>query len=210
MVAHIHNQTFWLLPEKALFLPEHKTLVVADVHVGKAAHFRKNGVAMPVDAVQNELAILSQLITQYVPDKLVFLGDLFHAAPNAEWQALQHWLAERPGTEVILVRGNHDTHVGEDILAQITVVNQWQQGDLLFTHEPLVGVPNSLYNICGHLHPGVRLVGKGKQQLRLPCFHFTKNHGILPAFGSLTGAVALPTKHAQVYAVVNKSTVLQV
>lgn len=210
MVAHIHNQTFWLLSEKALFLPEHKTLVVADVHVGKAAHFRKNGVAMPVDAVQNELAVLSQLITQYVPDKLVFLGDLFHAAPNAEWQALQHWLAELPSTEAILVRGNHDTHVGEDISAQITVVNQWQQGNLLLTHEPLVGVPEGFYNICGHIHPGVRLVGKGKQQLRLPCFHFTKNQGILPAFDSLTGAVALPTKGAEVFAVVAGKQVLRV
>lgn len=200
----IQAEEFWLLPEKALYWPEQKTMVVADVHVGKAAHFRKNGVAMPVDAVQNELAVLTQLISQYAPKKLVFLGDLFHATPNVEWLALQQWLAELTGTEVLLVRGNHDIHVGDDMLAQLTIVHQLQQGNFIFTHEPLNEVSNGFYNLCGHIHPGVKLIGKGKQQLRLPCFHFTKNQGILPAFGSLTGAMPMATKNARVFAVASQ------
>jgi len=41
--------------------------------------------------------------------------------------------------------------------------------------------------IAGHLHPVFHLHGKGRQSLRLPCFHSTEEMTILPAFGDFTG-----------------------
>ena len=43
------------------------------------------------------------------------------------------------------------------------------------------------YAVAGHIHPGVRLNGRGRDSLRLPCFWFTKTHAVLPAFGDFTG-----------------------
>ena len=37
-----------LLPQKAIYYPQHKTLLAADLHLGKAGHFRNAGIAVPV------------------------------------------------------------------------------------------------------------------------------------------------------------------
>ena len=58
------------------------------------------------------------------------------------------------------------------------------------------------YVFCGHIHPGVNLVGKGRQSLTLPCFAFGKKQGILPSFGKFTGRVAIrSTKTDRIFAV---------
>ena len=43
----INNHNFILHPSGAIFWLEKKTLFLADVHLGKVAHFRKNGIAVP-------------------------------------------------------------------------------------------------------------------------------------------------------------------
>jgi len=56
--------------------------------------------------------------------------------------------------------------------------------NLLLTHEPLEHQHPDVYNLAGHIHPGARLYGKGRQALLLPCFSFwEKTRGLLPAFG---------------------------
>jgi metallophosphoesterase superfamily enzyme len=42
------------------------------------------------------------------------------------------------------------------------------------------------YVLAGHQHPCVH-VGRGIERLRLPCFHFGRRVGVLPAFGAFTG-----------------------
>ena len=39
---------------------------------------------------------------------------------------------------------------------------------------------------------GVLLQGRARQRLRLPCFHFGAQGGVLPAFGAFTGLHLLP------------------
>jgi metallophosphoesterase superfamily enzyme len=54
----------------------------------------------------------------------------------------------------------------------------------------------------GHIHPAVKLRGKGRQRLKLPCFFFAKDYGVMPSFGDFTGSFALsPTGSDQVYAI---------
>jgi len=60
----------------------------------------------------------------------------------------------------------------------------------------------SLYNLAGHIHPAVRLRGKARSYIKLPCFYFDANRCILPSFGTFTGsAVINPKKGDFVYAV---------
>ena len=75
-------------------------------------------------------------------------------------------------------------------------------GNLLLTHEPMETSSPGVYNLSGHIHPGARLYGKGRQALVLPCFYFGKDQGILPAFGSFTGLYPVRvSKGDQVYVI---------
>ncbi|MDQ2928306.1 MAG: DEAD/DEAH box helicase, partial [Pseudomonadota bacterium] len=43
------------------------------------------------------------------------------------------------------------------------------------------------YAVAGHLHPCISLGGRAGDHLRLPCFWFGDDVGVLPAFGAFTG-----------------------
>jgi metallophosphoesterase superfamily enzyme len=58
-------------------------------------------------------------------------------------------------------------------------------GPFLLTHHP--ATDHDAFNICGHVHPGIRLTGKGRQGIKLPCFFMRGRQLIVPAFGSFTG-----------------------
>ena len=45
--------------------------------------------------------------------------------------------------------------------------------------------------ICGHLHPGATLKGRGRFRVKMKAFYFNSWIGILPAFGALTGHYSL-------------------
>lgn len=63
------------------------------------------------------------------------------------------------------------------------------------------GTPPEPYTLSGHLHPGITLSGKGRQRLRLPCFWFGAQTGILPAFGAFTGLADIqPRQGDQIFA----------
>src|ERR1700712_832286 len=102
------GQDLLLLPQKAIYWKQQKALIAADVHLGKVGHFRKAGIAVPRDMEQSDLAVLSDLIFEYKPEKLFFLGDLFHSDLNADWEWLRLWRQQFPKLEIILIRGNHD------------------------------------------------------------------------------------------------------
>ena len=69
-----------------------------------------------------------------------------------------------------------------------------------FCHAP-EDAGNDAFYWCGHLHPGIRLRGKGKQSITLPCFFLSQHMGILPAFGSFTGlALQKPKAGERVFA----------
>lgn len=187
----IFNQTLLLLPQKAVFWQEQKTLIVADVHLGKVGHFRKAGIAIPKLLEQEDLATLSDLINEYKPENIIFLGDLFHSDMNNDWDWFVLWRELYKNIRMLLVKGNHD------ILQQkfydhldFETVETLHSGPFLFSHEPLkpqLFQTTTLYAISGHIHPGVTLHGRGRQKITLPCFHFGVRQAILPAFGRFTG-----------------------
>ena len=85
------------------------------------------------------------------------------------------------------VRGNHDDHAGDPpaALGLQVLDGPLRLGPWALQHQP-EAVPGA-YALAGHLHPGVLLRGRGRQRLRLPCFHFGPQVGVLPAFGGFTG-----------------------
>ena len=194
-----------LLPEKALFLHQERTLLIADLHFGKINHFRQAGLPVPPAASQKNTEGLIDLINKLKPSRMIFLGDLFHSHYNEEWEVVGQVVSHFPACSFELVRGNHDIMSEQQYNRKgIRVVDHEGIDDWILTHEPMkvTEIPKGKINIAGHLHPGARLHGRGRQSLMLPCFWFSKNQVILPAFGSFTGLASIrPRKNDEVYVI---------
>lgn len=179
-----------LLPQKAAFLPDTRTLLIADAHIGKAVSFRKLGVPVPRGTTSETLQGLSELVAAQAATRIVFLGDFLHsrhAHAASTLGAVARWRAAHAELELVLVRGNHDDHAGDPPAALgFRVVDEpLREGGLALCHhpEPVDGA----YVLAGHLHPCVSLGGRAHDRLRLPCFYFGERVGVLPAFGAFTG-----------------------
>lgn len=186
-----------LLAQRAAWLPQAATLLVADVHLGKAAAFRAMGVPVPEATTAATLGRLDALIGALRPATLCVLGDLLHApasqAPSVI-DALAAWRERHAGVRVVLVRGNHDARAGDPPpRCAIDVVDEpWRHAGLSLRHEPpgQGAAADEGYCVAGHLHPVLRLYGRG-DALRLPCFWVRERCTVLPAFGDFTGGWAI-------------------
>src|SRR4051812_15695716 len=96
MTIEISNHKFILLHEKALYKPDERLLIIADVHLGKASHFRKEGIAIPSAAQHVDHRNLEALFRKIKPLKVYFLGDLFHSAINRDWYNFQDIVDQFP------------------------------------------------------------------------------------------------------------------
>jgi DNA ligase-associated metallophosphoesterase len=183
------DETLLLLPGRAAFWPRAATLLIADAHLGKAAAFRRAGIPVPRGTTDENLARLSALVRDCGAARIVFLGDLVHdaAARRAASHAFVRWRQAHCDLEILLVRGNHDRRAGDPAREWNVDVacEPFVEGGLALCHTPR-HVPGS-YAVAGHIHPGVRLSGRGRETIRLPCFWFTRGHAVLPAFGAFTG-----------------------
>jgi DNA ligase-associated metallophosphoesterase len=201
-----------LLAERALFWPRAGTLVVADLHWGKAATFRAAGIPVPVGATSDDLARLDAALFRTCARRLVVLGDLFHAKAGriaAQTLAeLRRWRSLRDELEIMLVRGNHDRHAGDppDDL-RINCVNAPAfVPPFVLRHEPAPSPEG--YTLAGHLHPAIVLAGPALQRERLPCFWLTPRGAVLPAFGSFTGfASVVPGPEDRIFVVAEQDVI---
>jgi DNA ligase-associated metallophosphoesterase len=195
MLTQVAGVPLRLLKQRAAFLPDPGLLLVADLHLGKAHSFRRLGVPVPSGTTADSLARLDDCLDATGARGIVFLGDLIHAARSrspATWEAVARWRERHAGLALTLVRGNHDRHAGDPPAEwRIDCVEEpLRLGPLALAHHP-DPVPGA-YVLAGHVHPAAWLGGRAHDRLRLPCFHFGPEVGVLPAFGAFTGAHVLP------------------
>ncbi len=205
----LENEIIELHPEKGMYWREKRTLLLADLHLGKVNHFRRAGI--PVSARPNDqnLARLIDLLRKCDPERVIFLGDLFHSHYNSEWEVFGQTLAYFPQVTFELVLGNHDIMSDYQYIKHRLILHKEPlvTGPFVLSHEPL-GEETGKYNLAGHIHPGVGLRGKGRQRLTLPCFHFGRKTGLLPAFGAFTGLYKMPVRSGDLIYVVTENKVM--
>lgn len=188
--VNLAGAELWLLAEKAIYYPEYRALLIADVHFGKAAAFRALGQPVPHGTTQNNLQRLDDLLQSYACDRLIFLGDFLHARQSrtpSTLQALSEWRSKYPALAITLIRGNHDKHAGDPPSGLMieTVPEPLLLGPFALQHEPH---PHPTHHVlAGHVHPVYHLQGRGRQRLRLACFYLNERTSLLPAFGAFTG-----------------------
>lgn len=207
MELEIGNTSLQLLPERAVWIPSGKVLIVGDLHFGKVNHFRRAGLPVPLAANIRNAEKLIDLINAWNPLRTIFLGDLFHSVYNDDWEVVGQIVNHFPTCSFELIRGNHDVLSEQQYLRYgIRIHDHMQWDNLVLTHEPMEPeeVPPGMINVSGHIHPAARLVGKGRQALTFPCFWRSANRLVLPAFGAFTGlAVVRPDEKDLVYIIVD-------
>ena len=187
LTKQINNQTFVFSESKTLLWEEEKTLILSDMHLGKAAHFRKHGIAIPSEIMVNDLERLSKALDYFQPERMVIVGDFIHAGNNSDTTLFNTWREKHPQIAIDLVKGNHD-RFKKEYLDEWTVHLHHQSlmiQDILFVHEPAKA--ENQFTISGHIHPGVSLKLQKNRIIRLPCWAFNDHQLILPAFSSFTG-----------------------
>jgi DNA ligase-associated metallophosphoesterase len=190
-----HAADILLLPGRAAFLAATATLLVADVHLGKAATFRNAGIPVPEGSAQADLARLERLVRDTAARRLIVLGDLFHARSGCTQAVFDEFAAARagmPDTEVLLIAGNHDRAIGKipPSLGIDSCLRTHDEPPFHFVHEPATDLPEpgrTCFTIAGHLHPTVMLRSPSGDRITERCFVAEEATLILPAFGSFTG-----------------------
>lgn len=203
----INNQNFTLHCSGAIFWNDKNTLLIADVHLGKVTHFRKNGFAIPNEALHRNFDKLIEVVDYFKASTIIFLGDLFHSIKNSEWEMFVNW-SNQCSCELVLIAGNHD--IIEEFNYKkigIQVVDYLKVDDFVLTHHPTDFA--DAFNFSGHIHPGIVLRGLGRGHLKLPCFFQRNQQMILPAFGAFTGlGIMKPAKGDLIYAITKEEVIM--
>lgn len=186
MTITIQDQTLELLPEKAALLPD-GTLLVADIHLGKATAFQAKGLAIPEGDSAADLQKLAELCRRTQARQLVINGDLFHSAAGLTPE-IEHLLESNLftlGIPVQLVIGNHDQKLSR-LPGNLHSVPAAECAGFQIVHEP-ADAPGDRPVICAHWHPVARIADGKRTSLRLPCFLLRGEMLVLPSFGTFTG-----------------------
>ncbi len=182
-VLQLREQHLYLLPQRAIFWQEQRTLIVADVHLGKAQTFQRAGIAVPALSFHHDLMRLAELVTATGAERLLVLGDFVHHRTGltpAVVEDIRHWCLGL-AAELVVVLGNHDKP-NRQILEQLPITlcePAWRRGPFIFSHDDLIAPE---FRFLGHIHPVVNL-----PQMRLPVFAVYQDYCVLPAFSYFTG-----------------------
>jgi metallophosphoesterase superfamily enzyme len=184
------------------------TLFISDLHLGKSGQFRKEGIPTPVAVHKKGMQRLKVALGRHPTSNVVFLGDLFDGHQNTETIDLQRLIEKEHHRTFTLVRGNHDYDLPDWV--GLNIVDVLELGNFICLHEPpgsnfknnkpfqwaaaktsFPELSKKKFLLCGHLHPGATLKGKGRFKVKIKAFFFNDWIGILPAFGALTGQHSL-------------------
>lgn len=174
-----------LCNQKVMFWEAKSMLILSDMHIGKSAHFRKNGIAIPNSVLKNDLNKLDQMISYFGAEQLLINGDILHAGDNTDVDFFCEWKKGIPA-DFHLIKGNHD-RISKELevkLCLTSIQEELKAGPFCFVHE--FDSQCTDFQITGHIHPGIEIRNKIKN-IRLPCFAVTEKQILLPAFSEFTG-----------------------
>ena len=166
----------------ALWLADHNTLVVSDLHLCKSERFARKGRALlPPFDTRDTLTRLDAVLDEVSPARVICLGDSFDDVEAIEHMpdAEKLWLARmQAGREWVWIAGNHDAgpvELGGEYVDEVTA------GSLTFRH---IAESGAQAEVSGHYHPKHSLSGPARA-----CFVYDENRLIMPAFGTYTGGI---------------------
>ncbi len=184
--------------DRAVYLPATETLVVADLHVGRA---EASDVAFPLGERDDLVSRLAAHVDAVSPAEVAFAGDVLHEFGGVSRRARETLTAladacRDAGARPVMVAGNHDAMLGEAWDGPVYDAYRPGDGDgavlVCHGHEaPDADARASLY-VVGHDHPAIDVEGRKR-----PCFLYgegTYRGGdvlMLPAFTRLAAGATV-------------------
>ena len=175
-------------PSGALWIPDSRTLMVADLHLGYSWAQRRRGELGPLADFQARDKLL-RVCAELTPSRIVFVGDLVHAPKPCEPE--RAYIEETLGllaqrAEIIAVRGNHDRAFAREFgHLSLSTKEAWVCGDLVAIHGDRLDrapIPRTGTLVLGHLHPGLSVKDASGAGRRLPLFLVSPRCVVMPAF----------------------------
>ena len=171
----------------AIYWPDERLLVVADLHLEKGSAFAARGVLLPPYDTATTLGRLAGLVERYAPRLVIALGDSFHdgGGPARLAETSRAALATlQRGRDWLWITGNHDPDPAGGIGGRFA--ESLALGPLIFRHEPSPDPCDG--EIAGHLHPCARVARRGRAVSRR-CFAGDGRRLVMPAFGAYAGGL---------------------
>jgi uncharacterized protein len=183
---HFADSAFVAAGEAALFWPEHKALLVADLHLEKASSYASGGQMLPPYDSRATLSELAGLVSRFGAAAVWCLGDNFHDSGESRLETgAADLLRSLTGSlDWRWVVGNHDPGIGANWGGE--VFDEMVVDGIVLRHE--AQPTDSQPEMSGHFHPKLRQYLRGRMVSRR-CFVRSRTKLILPAFGALTGGL---------------------
>ncbi|HKP22772.1 MAG TPA: ligase-associated DNA damage response endonuclease PdeM [Dongiaceae bacterium] len=185
-----HGLSLQLDLDGALYWPEERLLVAADLHLEKGTSYASSAGRLlpPYDSAQT-VARLERLIDDYRPLRVVALGDSFHDRRGA--MRLDGGVAERiralsDRVDWIWIHGNHDPKPPQQLGGRGAV--EIAIGPLVFRHDTHEGRQAEGGEVIGHYHPVASVSTRGRS-FRRRCFAIGRDRLLMPAFGAYAGGL---------------------
>jgi len=222
----------FLYSQPALYIPEEKVIIIADLHIGIEYEIFQSGITIPSQVERLEKRIDS-LLKQTKANHLVILGDVKHQVPNISWQEYKEipkFLEHFSKIKVSIVKGNHDGNIERLASKGIDVYEPsgFRIGDVLLTHGHAWPNENDLkakYLVMGHVHPTVEFwtenfrtaepcwlkckIDNKKLEEKFKTKTNFKQGIVMPAFNHLIGGMAFNSKDFEPLGPLLKNEVLK-
>jgi len=176
--------------DRAAYLPDGCTLVLADLHVGRDA---TSNVEFSLGERSNLVARLESLLAHFDPETVVFAGDVLHSfseipAEVPETFATLKRAVREAGARLVVTPGNHDTMLAS--LWRGPSESEFRVGDTVVLHGHEAPKTAAERYVVGHDHP--KIVIEGQEH---PCYLRGSYRGsevlMLPAFTRLAAGMAV-------------------
>ncbi|ELY60786.1 metallophosphoesterase [Natronolimnohabitans innermongolicus] len=186
--------------ERALYVPGADALVVADVHLGRAADSR---IDAPIDDGTDVRERLADLLSRTAPRTVVVAGDLLHSfrrlprGVEDDLAALEDCVADA-GADLVVTPGNHDPLLESVFDGETAPAYRLADDETVVCHgheRPELDADadaDVTRYVVGHDHPALSVDGR-----TVPCFLYGPNAYagadviVLPAFTTLAAGATV-------------------
>jgi len=157
------------------YLPDIKTLVIADLHIGYEEHLQKKGVMVPRTQFKDIIKRLDWVTSHIAVEKVILNGDVKHefgTISAQEWREVLRLIDyfQKKDIQVITVTGNHDTILGPiRRKRQLKEFKEIRHKNILIAHGDYIHKKLAPIILIGHEHPAVTL-REGAKKEKFKCF----------------------------------------
>ncbi len=157
------------------YLPDIKTIIISDLHLGYEQAMEKQGVLVPRTQFKTIIKRLDWITEHVAVEQVVLNGDVKHefgTISKQEWREVLRLIDyfEKKNIKILIVKGNHDTVLGPIARKRnLKEVREARHKNILITHGDYVPKKLAPIIIMGHEHPAITLREKAKRE-KFKCF----------------------------------------